>query len=534
MISCLRRLLLFSIFAMASLAWGNSSPIAIPETKQVFNAAAPDIFEGTPQLELSPQTPGAPRSKVYVRKNSQGLIIAGSVTGTAPRVAKNAAEVMRNEHLEIWLSVTANPDMPPIGWGNQFADIDLPKGEASCDEWAKDKDQGPGTDVTPDQCREFVRKQNSYRAYFKRLFVRQWQLAPGAALETFATASYQTIQERFAQGTNESTQDILPVLLKPVDEAPPATFKAGPSGYDFEVLVPWNAFPPSADETLRDISLLVEAYGPAPAGKRFGPYATSAPGRQYGNAATFNQFRFEVAREYELTPCDYELVGLDIHDEPTKALFLPANSDLISDVFILENYKRGYAYAPTGLSPRTRPTHFFWKKVADNEYVCGPILRYKKGEQVKDLEITQNENTFQVIVDEDTGFDARRLSNGTVLMKDGPREVWSKYGSGQCGACPRGYAAVYTLSSDLKIKRVFDVEDVVGNEISDMDIQFSPDWSRIGVYRFKTDWIPNQAAKAPTWRDQSYCLKDDNYEQCGPEGHDPAPEPRTLKFEQQY
>jgi hypothetical protein len=524
-----RLVLPFVFFAVSAFAVENSAPVLVPETVLPFGSS-PEKFAGKPELELSPQAPEARSGKVYLRKNSQGLIIAGTVTGGAPQFPGTPAEIMEKEHIEIWLAVTPNPGLPAIGWGNQFDDVELPEGEKSCEDYAK-KASGV-TQTDSDACREFVQKQKSYRAYFTRLFVRQWQLAPGIAVESFAAPAYQTIQERFRPGKDEA-RDIFPELLKP-SGMPQAVFEStsGPAGYRFEVLVPWNVFPPADNETLRDMSVLVEAYGPAATGKKFGAYGTSAPGRRYGNATTFNQIRFAEAREYELTPCDYELVGLDLQDEPTKAFFFPAESEFISDVFILENYKRGYAYGPTGLSPKTRPTHFFWKRLGLHEYVCGPILRHKEGDREKDLELDVHGQTSQVVIEEEKGFDARKLPDGTLLVKDGPREAWSKYGSGACGACPRAFAQFYAITPDLNIKRVFDVFDVIGNEISDMDIQVSPDWTRIAVYRFKSDWAPGREPTEPTWRDQFYCFKDGNYQECGPERHDPAPEPRTLKFEE--
>jgi len=530
MIDAMKRLFsLFVLFAVSAFAEENSARVPVPETIASFKST-PEKFDGKPELEMTPQSLEARSGKVYLRKSSQGFIIAGTVTGALPQFPKNAAEIMEKEHIEIWLAVTPNPELPAIGWGNQFDDIELPNGEASCDDLAKTTSGASETDS--EACKEFVRRQKNYRAYFSRLFARQWQLAPGIAVESFAVPAYQTIQERFRPGKDDPG-DIYPELLKP-SGTPQAVFEpmSDPAGYRFEVLVPWKVFPPTNNETLRDMSVLVEAYAPAGPGKKVGAYATSAPGRRYGNATTFNQIRFAEAREYELTPCDYELAGLDIHDKPTKGFFFPAERDTISDVFILENYKRGYAYGPTGLSPKTRSTHFFAREVGEHEYVCGPILRHKQGDKVKDLEIAENEHTFQVVIEEEKGFDARKLSDGALLVKDGPREEWSKYGSGQCGACPRAFARFYTVTPADQIKRVFDVFDVIGNEISDMDIQVSPDWSRIGVYRFASDWISGRQPTEPTWRDQFYCFKNGNYGECGPEGHDPAPEPRTLKFEE--
>jgi hypothetical protein len=523
-----RSFLWLILFAVPLFAADAASPIMIPESFLKFDRSAPQKLEGNPDLELIPQMEGARTGKVYLRKTFKGLIIAGTVTGGTPQFATTAAELMTKEHLEIWLGVTPNPELPAIGWGNQFDDIELPQGEASCA--GLGKTTSSVSNVKLEECQEFVRKQKRYRVYFNRLFVRQWQLAPNVAVERFAAMAYQTIEERFGAGKDHNPE-MLPKLLKP-SGVPESVFRTRPdsTGYDFEVLVPWKLFQPTDNKTLKDIAVLIEAYAPAVPGEKFGVYATSAPGRRYGTASTFNQARFAEERTYELTPCDYDLNGLDIHDKQVKALFFPTESQLISDTFILENYKMGYAYGPSGLSPRARPTHFFWKQLEKNEYVCGPTLRYKKGDQVAELETTDNQSTSQVVIEEEKSFDVRRLSDGILLIKDGPRQTWSKYGSGMCGGCPRAFAQFFTFSSDFKVRRVFQMYDVVGNEISDVDVQVSPDWSRIAVYRLKADLSPGGNQPEPTWRDQFYCFKNKTYGECEPEAHSPAPEPRTLTF----
>lgn len=520
----MKRLLLLCF--LVTLGFGQDIPIRVEDMATPFDPAALHNWEQQPgSLVLAPQSANARTGKAWIRKSAQGLIVAGSLSGGPPQFPAHERELMAKEHIEIWLAVTQRPTLPPVGWGNQFEDIDLPNGEESCKNLGDNSGNRP-TEVDVNDCRVWVRKQKAYRAYFNRLFTRQWQLAPGLVAETFASPAYDTIAQRFLPDKEREFYD-LPELLKPTGGLH-AVFKSHSNGYEFEVLIPWKAFPPSASETLQDISVLVEAFRPAE-GKKSGPYATSSPKRRYGDATTFNHLHFDKPRKYELTPCGYDMVGLDIHDSPTPALFFPAESDMISDVFILENYKRGYAYGPSGLSPGTRTTHFFWKQIAKDEYVCGPILRHKKGERAKDLEVTEHQHTWQALIEGEQGFAVRKLADGYLLIKDGPRETWSKYGSGQCGACPRAEMAMYSLSPALTLERIFEQYDVI-DSIEDMDIQLSSDWSRIAVYRLKQVWTGSEL-KEPEWDDQFYCLKGLTYKECAPREHKPAPEPRSLHFD---
>jgi hypothetical protein len=191
---------------------------------------------------------------------------------------------------------------------------------------------------------------------------------------------------------------------------------------------------------------------------------------------------------------------------------------MVAEGFALDNFRGGYAYEPTGLSPEVRPSKFFWKEPAPGEYICGPALRYYQAGKGTDLTLGVGKEKRQEGMDQD-GFNVKRLPGGPLLIRDGPHTTWSKFGSGECGACPRPELVIYSLDENLKLSELLQIYDVVGNEILDMDIQISPDWSRVGVYR----------EKEGTWEDEFYCLKDRSYVKCGAAAHTPPPLPRTLK-----
>lgn len=498
----------------------------------VHDAGSGDVRATKPDLRLIPQGSDARPGEVWVRKSEAGLVISGRVGGAAVAFPGSRAELMGGEHVELWLSVTPDPVLPPIGWGHQFGDVLLPHGEASCPDTIQ-KDEVRGVPDPLAKCMAWARKQKHYRAYFSRLFTRQWQFAPGLAVETFGTPAYQLVHELGAV-------DALPRELEPVKSTP--AFQATPlatGGYDFEIQVPWELFLPAGQLRLQDIRLAVEVFGAAQAGTGSGAFSTTVPGRNYGEVKDFSLLTFDHPRVFQLTRCSYPLQGLDMRDEIQPAYFFPRAASVIRDVFILENYRAGYAYEPSGLSPKTRGTHFFVTELGRDRSVCGPILRYLSGDQAKNLVIEDSEDdqessggvlkaTSTIVIDED-GFAARELKDGAVLMKSGPRKYFSRWGSGQCGGCPRAAMEIYVRDPDGTIGKVFEEETVVDND-EDFDIQLSSDWSRIGVFRFQKSWGEDSKVLSPAWKDDMYCWQGGTFEKCGPERHIPAPNPRTLSF----
>ena len=192
-------------------------------------------------------------------------MIAGHVDGSAPAFPASAAELMSNYDIEVWLSAVPNPELPVIGWGNQFGDTELPKGENSCAEIGKSRGQEPDK-AGIEECAEWARKQKSYRAQFRRLFSRQWQLAPGFGSEAFSAPAYDVIEQKFAGGTKDYSIKS-PKELKP-QGVPELKTRATGQGYDFETLIPWKLFPPVNSAEIRELYLLVEVFGAALPGKK--------------------------------------------------------------------------------------------------------------------------------------------------------------------------------------------------------------------------------------------------------------------------
>lgn len=524
----LRSLTFFCLITGLTCAAGQS-PVSVPDVGPAYSGtAAPHDWHGQlPSFTLTPAAPGAPAGKIWVRKSEAGMVIAGQVEGASPDFPKSVAELMAKDHVEVWLAVVPNPVLPVLGWGNQFGDNELRQGETSC---ATEKNIAgdPPDQQDIQQCVEWVKRQKSYRTQLKRLFARQWQLAPGLGKEAFSVPAYQAIQQNFI-GSDKEFSPEPPKELRPQESVPELKTKPAEHGYDFEILVPWKLFPPVNSTAPREFYLLVEVFAAAPPGKKTGAYATTSPGRRYADFAAFHRLTFENPRQYTISECAYPPMGLDFLSKPLPGYFFPGESAVVAHTFVLENYRAGYAYKPAGLSPVTRSTDFFSRELAPGEHLCGPALRHFKAGKGTDFTLAGEEGRHAVIVDK-AGFDIHKLSSGTLLVRNGPQSSYSLFGSGQCGACPRVELQVYSIAADLRIKRLISIYDVIGNFIDDMDVQLSPDWERISVYRSHSEYASDE--HPPGWDDEFYCLRQDTYQKCGVPAHNPPPEPRTIKIEE--
>ncbi len=424
------------------------TPVNVPDAAKDFAASAVHNWRNQPPtFTLTAAVPGARAGRVWVRKTHEGLVIAGEVDGAPPEFPSTADALISKDHVEIWLAQQPSPELPVMGWGNQFGEIQLPQGRNSCAEGGKESNVG---DVN--LCQEWAKVQNAYRIQLKRLFARQWQLSPQVTVETFATAAYRAIGDESRAGRRTTN---VAELLKP-SGVPALKAQPNPSGgYDFETLISWDLFPPSSQVSLQDLYLLVEVFNAAPPGKKSGPYSSTAPGRGYANFASFNRIHFEQPRQFTITPCEYPAVGANFFDEPAKGYFLPSSEGVINRTFVLQNHFEGYAYNATGFSPEIVPTSFFWKKLAENKYICGPLARISASGKAADLVEKTSEGPRQITITKDS-FDVLALPDSSLLLRDGPRVTYSKFGSGQCGACPGTELNIYSIDQRINEQHMND------------------------------------------------------------------------------
>lgn len=359
-----------------------------------------------------------------------------------------------------------------------------------------------------------VREEGMYRAALQKLFVRQWLLADLQSFESYASPAYETSAEAETnlahlkpQGTVRFQSQIRP----------------GQPGYRFEVDIPYSSFPPLNTLEVSDLRLMVNVFSAAPAGQTEGAYSSSASAGAYGKPETFNRLRLDPPITFETSPCDSTLASEKfVNDlgisEKSPAWFIPSGAagNYQSDAFLVGNWT-----PYTSILDDLFSFHYFWRALGPDEWVCGPDLAYRKGETVRDLGfstalVSGNDDLA------DTGFDAKKAPNGTLLIKVGPR-VWVGGGLGQCGACPVVDFRMLGVDPNLNLITLLQLGDRIGDPNSPVNEEFSlsPDWSRVTEY---------DASSESEWSSVTYCLEGDHYRQCAQTKDVRPPGPSLLPF----
>lgn len=520
------------LYAVATVAQQpNSSPSTI-KVPQVLGRGTGDnisaYVDRPPDLTLIPHGNGGRNGEIWLQNIGSGLLIVGEVDGQHPDFPDSQSMILKKDHVEVWLADAKDPELPPIGWGNQFEEVTLPKGADSCADWAHNK--AGDTPAAPDasgaekRCRSWAERQAHYRTYFKRLFLRQWLVTPDYAVESFALPAYDQILARyFGEGSNVSQESIVETMfpLKPVDQ-PRAWFGPGKngSGYTFEILIPFTSFPPLSSTELRGLRVMVDVFNSAEPDKTVIPYSTSSPTRVYAKPETFNTVQFDPPKAFRLTPCDIPLNAKDKYGDIHPAWFVPKTNPpdaSQSDAFIILNDGGGYQYEPEALSPAAKAVQYFWHGVSENEWICGPQLTYRRGD---------TKQSFDVETDPD-GFDARHLDGGDLLIKVGPRVYGSSFGSGTCGACPRTDLRIFRLGANLQLREMLSLGGIVDNGTgASQDFALSRDWSR--VVQYDEGAMDDQANPGP-WSSTTWCRGEIAYHECDHEDKANPPDPPVLK-----
>lgn len=503
-------------FSLSGLAQINRPAIPVPQLDPgTLGCPGFRFVGGVPRVvKLIPHGAGARSGHLWLGNTGQSLRIVGEVDGDAPQWPQKANTILAKDHVEVWLAGPADVELPPVGWGDQFEQHELADAEGCS---GIPSTPAPRVDVTvQEKCRGWFANQEKYRSLFKRLFVRQWLLASGISVESYATPAYGIVSTKYAG-------DRLAVLKPQGDVRFRAETRPGKPGYMFEIDIRYSSFPPLNTLQLSELRLLVDVFSAAPQGKRHGPFCSTSATRAFGELETFNRLRLHPPRVFELSPCGDKLQAPDIYRNVQPAWFIPkvaSDDPYQADAFLIVNEAHGYQYEPGDtISPTLRPIHFFWHGISAGEWVCGPLLTYRKGNTIRE---------FGSEVPEE-GFDARRAPDGNVLIRQGPEVWWSEFGSGQCGACPRMQLKILALDSNLNLITLLDLGVTIGGgEVMPWsgDITVSPDWSQVTEY-LKAG--PDDAHL--TWSSVTYCLESKSYRQCGRKVDVKPPEPPVIRRE---
>lgn len=488
-----------------------------PKSIAEFNHVAPDIT-------LVPRGEGARHGQLWIRTVAQsgtyGLYIAGRVDGGQPDFPSTRDLLPSKDHIEIWLAGSRDVNLPEIGW-NQ--DVTLPKGAESCEDWASQR--GGLGEVKG--CQEWAASQVRYRQYFKRLFVRQWLLAPREQMETYATPAFEHIADWYSDRFDKVDEIMNPRGTLYLSVFPEA------SGYSFQLLIRFDAFPPLRKLETGELYLLVDVFSAAPSGKKMGAYSSSSPTGVWGKTSTFNTLRLDPPFSFSMTPCELPLGETAEERDAHRTWFFPMISrngswsgsvyktlPNVTDSVVIENPSGCGRWDPGGLSPWVRTTHHFQMGTRREigVWVCGPNLTLAKGGKSE---------TFPDVIGEE-GLGYKQMPDGHLLLKFGPRS-WSGNGCYQGGGAPTTDLRIFDLNKDMKLHSALKLGDTIdGMNLLSQDFTVSPDWSQVMEYGL----VGNQAFQA--WASITWCLKANGlngyvYVKCGEKENVTPPNPPVLK-----
>jgi hypothetical protein len=421
---------------------------------------------------LIPHSPAARSGVVQVSETDAGILISGDVAGPTPRWPASVDRMAEGDHVELWLADVDAPALPPVGWGNQFG-YEWLAAEQDC---MAERLSIPDT-LARQWCTQWYRKQLRYRGIARRLFVRQWQLAPGMTAEVFATPAYTAL---------DSSGRLALAPLEPAGEPHGEFASRAGRGYRFEVLVPWDAFPPMQSLRFTALRVMADVFSPGTAPRRYGPFSTTSTTRKWGDPTTFPAVQLPEPRAYYLTPCrepphrpvlesapDFEALTAS---DSARVYYRPTGTLDLRRLIVLDSRAVGYQYAPdsTTWSPVALRTRY-WSEQEEGGDLCGPRLAYAEASGVA-------RSDFVVALPD--SLEVHQLANGDFLLEAGPRVVYSAFGSGQCGACPRVTIAMYYVDRAAhRITEALNYVDVAEQEESDIDVSVSPDFSEVTIFR---------------------------------------------------
>ncbi|MDX1394492.1 MAG: hypothetical protein R3195_08875 [Gemmatimonadota bacterium] len=470
-------------------------------------------WRARPIDRILPATGSIPQALLWVGQVDEGIVVAAEIrSGVTPDAEAT---------LRIGVRGAGDIALPPIGWGHQFGFVVL-------EEASDCEDREVGED-DPTVCQAWLARQRDFRAALPPLFEREWRLR---------LTGTDDIREAAAGPAFARLPEAARAALAPLEPGGGPSARSRPivgteGGVGIEVLIPWSAFPPVRAPLLEAARIALDWVDPA---------AEAAWDRAWLAAAGVRPLGAPL--DHTITPCAYGVARLLIPggdgrmsrpaSDGAVAYMIPEGSGDLRSLIVLDNVAAGYQYEPgpdTWSPAAYRPTYGVLD-VGRGERICTPVLAFAPaGDDAPPVtRATTSEGDWFALQVEPRELEVRRLDDGDLLVKSGGRVVWSYYGSGQCGACPRVGIDMFHISTESgTITPALRFMQTAEPTVRDFEIDVTDDWGTITIYRSEprlgTDDLEVD------WSLTRHCLVltpgvPAVYEECGSESNVDAPPAR--------
>jgi hypothetical protein len=385
---------------------------------------------------------------LWIGQSKDGLVIAGTALRRT-NVANPATVIIR-------LSVADRLDLPEIPW--------------DCERPDNQKDRNV--------CLAWVKEQTDFRDKIERLFTREWQITPQGSGEIRAGFAWDALTEFQRKSLD---------LPRPAGQ-PLYKYKAGLLSVEFEIVIPWELFPPARQLDIDRIRLNVNSGG----------VGTGVPDGEQPR-----EMSLSPPVVSHITPCNQPLQGRFIGEDSVPAFYFLTASRDVREAFFFENPRRdGWATVPgpTDISPVANRLGFFAQTLGQGEYLCGPYLTYVRGLERRPLADELWPWVGGLGGGHSTVLPVRRLADGTLLIQAGPVAYWG----------PLWARAIFDFTTHiLAVSPQMDVHEALrlqdtSDFLSNYGVDVSDDWKTVTEFKKRLD----------EWSSETYCLKGGRYESC--------------------
>jgi len=474
--------------------WGVVLAVVVassPVQGLVIGPAPPDFaldgaveeWRGRPPAARTVKQDGSDSVLLWVGQTGQGFVVAGRVDDPRFPFAATTAAHQSGTLLEIWLSLAEDFEFP-----------DMVYGEESC---------GAAGGAAKDACVAWRTKESDLRDKAKRLFTRMWRVVPSGAEEAYALPAYDSMTSAGQEALGFPRPDGLPERR----------FRTAADGVvTFEILIPWNLFPPANRLTLERVKFRVDFD------------SVTAPSTGPTNAYE----GYEVLPVVAVWPpvvarigqCAQPLWGFDTHGQEVPAFyFLSSDGRSAERAFIFDNYLEPYMpqFPPAdykGLFTSDVPQ--LTQSLGKDEFLCGPYLSYRKGNVVKEFPIWTGPDPGTYLIGPMPPLLVKAMPDGMRLLRLGPAQSFYSLSH---KASDIWTMKIFSLSPSLDAREALDVGAWM-YDISGFEIEISDDWRRVTVFK-----------EQEKWESETFCLSGAVYKSCGKNPNAPAPK-RVLTRDQ--